>query len=494
MTQLLTLSRAAQLIGVTRGTLQKKIRDGELAAYDGLVASEELLRVYPDLHLEEAGAFERVVQIKEQAFGKRVRERMLPSQEVLAQRLFAQSLELADVRRHLSRYHDLVEALRERIDALAHAGPAEQLAELGRMLDEGLASVLGSQEPADPVAVMDDMLRVITAHVAVRPSGHEFFVEGSETVLKAALRAGLAPSYGCGNGNCGLCKARVVSGELRQVHPTDYPLSAAERAQNYVLLCAHTAVSDLVLEMMEAGSPADIPEQQVVAKVRSVSSLDGRTLLLHVQTPRTNRLRFLAGQQVSLGVVSGNADFRGTYPVASCPCDDRNLLFHISRDQAEQGDEFAARLFAGAVRAGDAINVHGPWGDFVLRQDSARPLAFLCCDTGFAPMRSLVEHALALDTVAAMSLYWAATRPGGQYLANQCRAWADALDDFRYLAFDAIDATAAGAAVAGALAADLADPEERDIYVAGPEAFVQAAVAGLQAAGVAGARIRATVL
>jgi len=130
----------------------------------------------------------------------------------------------------------------------------------------------------------------------------------------------------------------------------------------------------------------------------------------------------------------------------------------------------------------------------VLRQDSARPLAFLCCDTGFAPMRSLVEHALALDTVAAMSLYWAATRPGGQYLANQCRAWADALDDFRYLAFDAIDATAAGAAVAGALAADLADPEERDIYVAGPEAFVQAAVAGLQAAGVAGARIRATVL
>jgi CDP-4-dehydro-6-deoxyglucose reductase len=180
--------------------------------------------------------------------------------------------------------------------------------------------------------------------------------------------------------------------------------------------------------------------------------------------------------------------------VASCPCDDRNLLFHISRDQAEQGDEFAARLFAGAVRAGDAINVHGPWGDFVLRQDTGRSLAFLCCDTGFAPMRSLVEHALALDTVAAMALYWAATRPGGQYLANQCRAWADALDDFRYRALDAIDGTAAGAAAAGALVADLGEAGEWDIYVAGPEAFVQAALAALRAAGVAEAGLRAVVL
>ena len=94
MAQLLTLSRAAQLIGVTRGDLQKKIRDGDLAAYDGLVDGADLQRVYPDLRLEETGAFERVTQIKEQAFSRRMRERLLPSQEVLAQRLFAQGQEL----------------------------------------------------------------------------------------------------------------------------------------------------------------------------------------------------------------------------------------------------------------------------------------------------------------------------------------------------------------------------------------------------------------
>lgn len=488
MTQLLTLSRAAQLIGVTRGALQEKIRNQELTAYDGMVASEELLRVFPDMQIEVTGAFERVTQIKEQAFGKRVRQRMLPTQEVLAQRLFAQSRELDDVRRHLARYHDLLEALRERIDAMGDSGPADQLRELGAMLDDGLATVLGNQEPADTLAVMDEVLRVVTAQVTVRPSGHEFFVEGSETILEAALHAGLAPSYGCGNGNCGLCKARVVSGETRQIRNTDYPLSEVERSQNYKLLCSHTAVSDLVIEMVEAQSPADIPEQQIVARLKSVSPLDAHTFLLHLQTPRSNRLRFMAGQNVTLGYTGGGVDFRGDYPVASCPCDERNLLFHISRADADAGDAFATRLFAGDLHAGDNVDVWGPDGDFVLRPESGRPLVFLCCDTGFAPVKSLIEHALALDTFSAITLCWAATRPAGHYLANQCRAWAEALDNFHYLAVESEDAAQAGRAGAAALVAEQSIATA-DIYVVGEESFVEAAstalTAALRAAGVA---------
>ncbi|TPW01377.1 MAG: ferredoxin, partial [Alphaproteobacteria bacterium] len=394
MAQLLTVSRAAHLIGVTRASLQKQIGAGELPSFDGMISSEDLTRLFPDVRLEDTGAFERITKIKEESFGRRVRERVLPNQDILAQRLAAQSEELEDVRRHLAHYHDLIEALRERIDFMAGGSPSEQLLMLSSFLDDGLAGVLGSDEPVDSVAVMDDMLRVVSANVTVRPSGREFFVEGSETVLKAALRAGLAPSYGCGNGNCGLCKARVVSGKLRQTHHTDYPLSEAERAQGYALLCSHTAVSDIVIEMLEANSPEDIPEQHVIAKVRSATPLDAEVMLLHLQSPRTNRLRFLAGQSVTLGVTGSSGEFRAEYPLASCPCDDRNLLFHIRSDA---GDEFASRLFAGALKAGDAVNVWGPWGDFVLRKDSTRPIAFLACDTGFAPMKSLIEHATAID-------------------------------------------------------------------------------------------------
>ena len=482
MSHLLTLSRAAHLIGVPRGVLQKRIGAGELPAQDGMVSTEALLKLYPDLDLEESGAFERITRIKEQAFGRRVRERMLPSQEILAQRLVEQSGELADLRRHLSRYHQLVVALRERLDA----APAPTPEELRRLLDDGLGAVLGSAPAHDALEVLDAMLGIMSARVTLRPSGREFLVEGNETILKAALGAGLAPSYGCGNGNCGLCKARVVAGQVRQVASYDYPLSAAEKAQNYTLLCCHTAVSDVVVEALEADSPADIPDQQIVAHVKRVAPLDGATLLLHVQTPRSQRLRFFAGQSVALGVAGGTADFGGDYPLASCPCDDRNLLFHVAQ---REDDEFAQRLFAGALRPGDPINVRGPFGHFVLARDSTRPLLFGCCDLGFAPVASLIEHALSVDAAPSIALVWTATRPDGHYAANHCRAWAEALDDFRYRPLAASDAASAAAAFL-AEAAALPDLREHDVYLAGPEEYLAAAVAGLLAQGVEAARIR----
>jgi len=482
--QLLTVSRAAHLIGVTRASLQEKISDGELASFDGMVSTDELIRVFPEFRPEDSGAFERVAKIKENAFARRVRERVLPNQEILAQRLAAQGEELEDVRRHLSHYHMLVGALRERLEFSAHGSPAEQLADLGAFLDQGLAEVLGREEPVDTLAVLDDMLRVLSAHVTVKPSGSEFFVEGNESVLAAALRAGLAPAYGCGNGNCGLCKARIVSGKVRQVNNTDYPLSAAERAQGFTLLCSHTAVNDLVIEMLEAQSPEDIPEQEIVAKVRSVTKVDDEIMLLHIQTPRTNRLRFLAGQSVTLSVTGSTANFRGEYPLASCPCDDRNLLFHVRRNPADDSDDFARRLFSGALKANDAVSIFGPWGDFLLKKNSNHPLVFLACDTGFAPIKSLIEHGMALDEDTAMTLLWAATRPDGHYLANQCRSWAGALDNFRYLPLLAADEAAAGAATVSGLAAAVADPAACDYYVAGGMAFTEAAVAALRNAGI----------
>ncbi len=300
MTQWLTLSRAARLIGVSRGALQRQVREGSLPSNDGLVSIEGLLRLYPEFSVEGSGAFERVARIKNEAFGRRVQERVLPSQEVLAQRLYAQSRELADAQRHLSRYHELVIDLQARLDAVVATAPRADLDLLRVAFARGLAEVLAT-ESADALAIMDDMLKVVSAHVKVRPSGHEFFVDGRDTLLQAGLKAGLNLPYGCGNGTCGLCKARVVSGAVTKVAPFDYRLSEAERHQGYTLLCAHSAGSgEIVIETLEAGGPGEIPEQEIELRVRQVQALAGDMLLVHAQTPRSTRLRFLAGQSVTL--------------------------------------------------------------------------------------------------------------------------------------------------------------------------------------------------
>ena len=489
MTQWLTLSRAARLIGVPRGELQREIRDGRLPANDGMVSTDGLLALYPKFKIEESGAFERVARLKEEAFGRRVFERALPGREVLAQRLFAQSQELADTRRHLQRYHDLVVALQQRIDLAAGAAVSPTVRELQTFLERGLADVLAT-ESADAIAIMDDMLKVVSAHVVVRPSGHEFFVEGRDTLLQAGLKAGLKFNYGCGNGTCGLCKARVISGEITKLAPHDYPLSEAERLQGHVLLCVHSAASsEIVLETLEAQGPHDIPEQEIAVRVRSVQPLTTDTLHLHLQTPRTTRLRFLAGQSVTLSAAAGGSEAQGTYAIASCPCDERNLHFHICRDAS---DAFAGLLFEGAVTSGSTVNLAGPVGDFVF-WESDRRLAFVACDTGFAPIKSLIEHAMAVEAAESMALGWLATRPDGHYLANQCRAWAEAFDQFRYVACTDDNPQTGATRLVGEMAAAL-PLAACDVYVAGPAAFVAAATAALQATGVRVEQVYAAVV
>jgi CDP-4-dehydro-6-deoxyglucose reductase len=489
MSQWLTLSRAAHLLGISRVALQKRIREGELPSFDGMVTADDLQRTWPELDLDESGSFEKTRAIREDAFARRLRERVLPTQEALAQRLFVQGQELAELQRTLTRYHALFETLQAR---LAQA-PQASAAELQKLLDEGLARALSAPAPADNVAALDAMLRVMSAHVTVKPSGREFFVEGSETLLKAALRAGLSPNYGCGNGNCGLCKARVVAGEARAVAPSDYHFSEAEKTQNHVLMCACTAFSsDLVLEVLEAGAPEDIPEQRIVAKVRRIDALNADVMRLHLQTPRSNRLRFLAGQRVTLGIrggVADGSDIHVEYPVASCPCDDRNLIFHVSRADRRSGlclpgiplrgpasADFSRSVFEDRIKIGDDVSVWGPWGSFVLEKNSVRPLVFVAIDEGFAPINSLIEHAIAVDAAESISLYWGSSQPGGPYLSNQCRAWAGALDEFRYLPL-AADELLATLPANPALA-------QSDVYLAGAAEWVVPLADVLLAAGV----------
>jgi CDP-4-dehydro-6-deoxyglucose reductase len=490
MSQWVSVWRAAQLAGVPRAVLQQRVRAGEIEESDGMVSTASLLALYPELQLEAAGLAERVARIRDESFGKRVRERLLPSQEVLAQRVFQQSQELADVQRHLQRYHALVVSLRETLRQKQReaGGDDPRLAALERELAAGLARVLAT-EPADPLHVMDDALKVMSAQVTLRPSGHQFAVEGRDSLLQAGLRAGLNLNYGCGNGTCGMCKVRVTAGEVARCAPSDYRLSEAERAQGYVLACAHTAASsELTLETLEAGGPADIPEQQIAVTVRALRPLAGDTLLLHLQTPRTHRLRFLAGQSVTLAFAEGDGA-QARYPVASCPCDDRNLHFFVRRD-AE--DPLAARLFGGGVRPGDAMTLWGPYGTFTLA-DAAQPLVFVACDDGFAPVKSLIEHALSLDAAPSLTLFWLATRPDGHFLENQCRAWSEALDPFEYSLFTDADPAAGARQVARAMRADLFEVDCA-FYLAGPAAFTRTVAGQLVEAGVPQSQIHQEVV
>jgi CDP-4-dehydro-6-deoxyglucose reductase len=469
MPRLLTLSRAARLIGVRRGALQSKIRSGELPAFEGMVAAEDLLRAYPEVRLEDNAALERIEAIKDAAFAWRMRERLLPSSEVLVARLTEMSRERAQVQVRLEHFQAIVYELQAKLRDPA-ASPLTLAAELLAWLSPRLEPVAQGEDPR-PLLVQESFLRIMTAHVQIKPSGREFFVDGNDSLLEAALRAGFSLDYGCSIGSCGKCKARVLSGQLHRTRHSDYALTAAEKNAGVVLMCCNTAVGDLVIEAREAHSASDMPLQNIEARVKSVSPIADDIRLLHLQTPRTNRLRFLAGQSVSLALPGGPS---ASYPVASCPCDERNLQFHIRR---REGDAFAERVWSG-LKDADTVRIEGPRGEFVLDEASNRPLIFIACETGFAPIKSLLEHAMALDAAETLHLYWIASGRSGHYLDNLCRSWSDALDNFRYTPSTADAALPDEAAIEGALQQLLEDHPRLpgyDVYVAGPGRLANAA-------------------
>lgn len=323
--------------------------------------------------------------------------------------------------------------------------------------------------------------------VRLLPSDRVFEAQPEDSLLEAALRAGVAVNYGCSEGNCGLCRARLVSGQVRRIRHQDYTFPEAEKAQGWLLLCAHAADSDVVLEAGVATQPGEIQFQEIVARVRAITPLTDKVRLLHLQTPRSQRLRFLAGQSVALAV----GDDAGVYAIASCPCDDRNLQFHV---RLVPGDRFAQRVFGG-LRVNDAVTVYGPVGDFVLRQEAHKPLLFIACNSGFAPVKSLIEHAVSLEWAHPMYLYWLATVAGGHYLANWCRSMDDALDLFHYRELAAPNLEEPNPErVLQAVRSERTDLSGFQAYVAGPQRFAAEICERLIQAGLPPASLAAAVV
>jgi CDP-4-dehydro-6-deoxyglucose reductase len=319
--------------------------------------------------------------------------------------------------------------------------------------------------------------------IRLLPNHIEFDQLPNASLLDSALRAGVALPHGCANGACGLCKARKVDGDVVKLRAHDATLTSIERSQGVLLLCSYAAASDVLLEEIADPAAGVIEHQRIEARVRKVETLNDATLLLHLRTPRSTTFHYRAGHRALLTMSGGAAR---ELPVASCPCDPMNLQFHVHADG--DGDFFAA---VRGARPSDVVTIAGPEGDFTFRESDGRRLVFVAHEHGFAPIKSLLEHALSLELPQRVDLAWFAAEPNGHYLDNYCRALADALDNVRYLPA-AIPAAALQSADIEAALRPVLDAcgqcDDADVYVAGPAHFIDVARDMFVARGLPGTR------
>ncbi|MCW8890044.1 MAG: 2Fe-2S iron-sulfur cluster-binding protein, partial [Sedimenticola sp.] len=310
----------------------------------------------------------------------------------------------------------------------------------------------------------DALMKIVTASVRLLPSGHEYFIEGNDSILEAGLKAGLYLDYGCTSGNCGACKCKVVTGAVRKLRQHDYVLSAREQEEGYVLACSNTAISDLVIEASEASLTEQLPHQVIRATVKKLVQEGPELVRVHVQTPRTHSLRFKAGQRVK---VTTEDDVSTELYIASCPCDGRNLQFLVF---SGIGCSIEQPVFSGEL-AKQTLVIEGPEGDFLLREDSTRPVVFVAKGGGLAPVKSLTEQAITIDDAEDITLILIGGTPPDSSLENLCRSWKDALDNFDYRTTE--DDISAMDLLAQLTMAIEENPKTQ-VYLAGPKEWVNA--------------------
>ena len=266
----------------------------------------------------------------------------------------------------------------------------------------------------------------MTFEITIRPSDHRFDCAGDETILAAALRASLLLPYGCRDGACGSCKSKIVEGEVDYGHSQMSTLTDTEKKQGYVLPCVARPLSDVTLECREVRKAGDIQIRKLPCRIEKIEIVAPEVAIVSLKLPHNERLQFLAGQYIDILLKNGG---RRSFSLATPPHDDGFLQLHVRHMTS---GAFTEHLFRDTPTK-EILRIEGPHGAFYLREASDKPMIFVAGGTGFAPIKSVIEHAFHQGVQREMVLYWGVRTLADLYLPQLPGSWQATHPNFTFI-------------------------------------------------------------
>ncbi|CAB9543363.1 hypothetical protein [uncultured Gammaproteobacteria bacterium] len=256
-------------------------------------------------------------------------------------------------------------------------------------------------------------------------TGKVFRTDGDSAILEDALIHGLNFPYGCQKGFCGKCKATIIEGEVDYKGDVPNGITPEEVADGMALLCQCYAKSDVALAVNELDSVADIEVRTLPCKVQRIERLNHDVMQLFLKIPNAESLQYLAGQYIDL--IHPEFEPRA-FSIASAPSNNGLIELHV---RLIEGGKFTHFIF-NQLREKSLLQLEGPKGDFFFREDSKKPVILMAGGTGFAPIKSIVEHAIATQLNRTLYIYWGVRDEVDLYM-DLPKQWADENDNIHFV-------------------------------------------------------------
>ncbi|NTV12254.1 MAG: 2Fe-2S iron-sulfur cluster binding domain-containing protein, partial [Zoogloea sp.] len=195
--------------------------------------------------------------------------------------------------------------------------------------------------------------------LTIEPLGQTIEVEEGQTMLDAALRAGLWLPHACCHGLCATCKVQVTDGEIDHGEASSFALMDFERDEGKTLACCATLQSDVTIEaeVDEEPDAESIPVRDFEGTVSRIESLTPTIKGVFVQLD--DPMHFQAGQYIKFHIPGEPATTRA-FSLANSPSTGREVELNVRIVPGGLGTTYIHEK----LKVGDRVTLSGPYGRF----------------------------------------------------------------------------------------------------------------------------------
>jgi phenol hydroxylase P5 protein len=269
----------------------------------------------------------------------------------------------------------------------------------------------------------------MNARMSIEPVRQTVEVEQGQTLLDAALRAGVYIPHACLHGLCGTCKVQVLDGEVDLGEASPFALMDFEREEGKCLACVATAVSDDLVIEAEIDDEPDAqahPMRDFVGTVTEVVDLTPTAKGVFIELDGDG-IAFQAGQYVNLHVPG--VDQPRAFSLANPPSEKRMIELNVRHVPGGQ----ATSYIHGQLKAGERVRLSGPYGRFFVRRSAPEKLLFLAGGTGLSSPKSMILDLLESGETRPITLVYGARNRAELYNDDLFRELARRHPNFSYV-------------------------------------------------------------